>query len=148
MVFTHSFRVKAPLDTVSNFHRETSSMAAITPPPIGVRIKAAPDHPGSGDQVAFSLMIGPIEVPWVARFEGVSPTGFTDRQVEGPFREWVHQHEFATIGDALTEVVDKVEVKLKRHWIWGPVGLLMWSGLPFLFAYRGWKTRRLLDQRD
>lgn len=147
MVFTHSFRVKAPLVTVSNFHRETASMSAITPPPIGVRIKAAQDYPDNGDQMAFSLMIGPIEIPWVARFEGVSPTGFTDRQIEGPFREWVHRHEFVVIGDGLTEVVDKVEVHLKRHLIWGPLGFLMWLGMPFLFTFRSWKTRRLLDHR-
>ncbi|HEX6305091.1 MAG TPA: hypothetical protein VFZ76_12935 [Anaerolineales bacterium] len=120
-------------------------MAAITPPPIRVKIMEAPDNPSDGDKMAFSLMFGPIAVPWVARFEDISTAGFTDRQIKGPFREWVHQHKFVAIGDGLTEVVDQVEVKLKRHLIWGSLGFLMWSGMPFLFAYRGWKTRQLLE---
>lgn len=148
MVFTHSFRIRAPLERVNNFHRQTSSMAEITPPPIRVKIKEAPDNPSDGDKMAFSLMFGSIAVNWVARFEDVSPAGFTDRQIEGPFRKWVHQHKFVAIGDGLTEVVDKVEAKLKCHLIWGPFGLLMWSGIPFLFAYRGWKTQRLLEHED
>jgi hypothetical protein len=48
--------------------------------------------------------------------------------------------------EGTTEVVDEVEAKLKRHPLWGPVGLAMWLGLPLLFAYRGWKTRRLLEE--
>jgi hypothetical protein len=30
---------------------------------------------------------------------------------------------------------------------WGVIGLAMWLGLPFLFAFRAWKTRRLLEPR-
>ena len=31
---------------------------------------------------------------------------------------------------------------------WGLVGVLMWIGMPALFAYRGWKTRRMLEAGD
>ncbi len=98
--------------------------------------------------MAFTLKAGPIPIHWVARFENVSPAGFIDRQIKGPFQEWVHQHKFRAIEDNLTEVSDEVTVKLKRSLIWGPVGLAMWLGLPFLFAYRGWKTRRLLENDE
>ena len=37
------------------------------------------------------------------------------------------------------------EASLKPHPVWGLVGLAMWLGLPLLFAFRGWKTRRLLE---
>jgi hypothetical protein len=47
--------------------------------------------------------------------------------------------------DRTTDVVDEVEAALKRHPFWGPVGALMWIGLPLLFAYRGWRTRQILE---
>lgn len=147
MVYNHSYRVRAPFDIVYKFHQRTSSMAAITPPPLRVKVNRAPTELTDGDQMAFALMFGPIPINWVAGFESVSSSGFTDRQIKGPFRKWVHQHKFIAIGDELTEVRDSVEVEVKRHLIWGPFGFLMWAGMPLLFAYRGWKTRRLLEHR-
>jgi hypothetical protein len=35
-------------------------------------------------------------------------------------------------------------LRLRSHAIWGLVGLGMWLGLPGLFAFRAWKTKRML----
>jgi ligand-binding SRPBCC domain-containing protein len=142
--FRHRFRVQASLATVADFHARSASMAAITPPPLIVRIHRAPATLGSGDEMAFTLWAGPLPLRWVARIEDVSPGGFTDRQVRGPFAAWQHRHRFERISEAETAVVDEVTAELKRHPFWWIVGALMWLGLPLLFAYRGWRTRRLL----
>jgi ligand-binding SRPBCC domain-containing protein len=84
-------------------------------------------------------------VRWEARVEEVSPTGFLDRQVRGPFEAWAHRHSFVAVDEETTGIVDEVEAQLKWHALWGLVGLAMWLGLPLLFAYRGYKTRRLLE---
>ena len=144
MNFRHRFRVAAPLARVAEFHRRSSSMAAITPPPLIVRVNRAPATLGSGDEMAFTLWAGPLPLRWVARIEDVSPEGFIDRQVRGPFAAWQHRHRFERISDGETAVVDEVTAKLKRHPFWGLIGGLMWLGMPLLFAYRGWRTRRLL----
>jgi ligand-binding SRPBCC domain-containing protein len=65
--------------------------------------------------------------------------------VRGPFARWTHRHTFVRVAADTTDVVDQVEAELKRHLFWGPIGLLMWIGMPALFAYRGWKTRRILE---
>lgn len=93
----------------------------------------------------FILRLGPLPIHWQARIEGVSPTGFSDRQLAGPFAHWVHSHKFVPLTASETEVVDEIDLALKRHPLWGPVGLLIALGLPLLFAYRGWKTRRLVN---
>ena len=43
-----------------------------------------------------------------------------------------------------TIVTDEIDLRLRPHLLWGPVGLGMRLGLPLLFAFRAWKTRRLL----
>jgi ligand-binding SRPBCC domain-containing protein len=121
-------------------------MAAITPPPLVVRITAAPDVLRRGDRMAFTLWMGPLPVRWVAHIEEAGTTGFTDRQVAGPFAEWQHRHRFIAIDETHTEVRDEVRARLRRHWLWGPVGFAMWAGLPLLFAYRGWRTRQALTK--
>lgn len=95
----------------------------------------------------FTLWLGPLPIRWLARIENVSGNGFDDRQLRGPFRRWIHRHRFVPVDEQTTKVIDEVEAKLKRHPFWWLVGLSMWVGLPFLFAYRGWQTKRLLKKK-
>lgn len=147
MRFEHRFRVRAAADEVAAFHSDSASMAAITPPPIIVRVHAAPERLASGDQMDFTLWAGPIPIRWVACIEDASPRGFTDRQLSGPFETWVHRHDFERVNDLTTDVVDRVEATYKKHLWWGLFGRLMWAGMPLLFAFRARRTRRLLEAR-
>ncbi len=122
-------------------------MGAITPPPIRVQLHRAPPALLSGDdEMDFTLWFGPLPIHWVARIEDVSESGFTDRQLSGPFSKWVHRHSFVRIDDRTTEVIDHITLRLKPHPFWGLIGLGFWLGLPALFAYRAWKTSRLLGK--
>ena len=92
----------------------------------------------------FTLWLGPLPLHWLARMEDVSPTGFSDRQLGGPFAEWIHRHTFRAIDDWTTEVLDEIKLRLHRQPVWGLIGAGMRLGLPVLFSYRQYKTRRLL----
>lgn len=146
MKFTHRFRVKAPLQAVADFHFSAASLKAITAPPLVMRIHAAPTRVAEGDQTDFTLWMGPLPVRWVARIERVSPEGFVDRQLRGPFGAWSHHHHFVPVDATTTEVHDEVTAELHPALGWKLVGLGMWLGLPLLFAYRGWRTRQILEK--
>lgn len=147
MRYQHEFTVAAPLETVAEFHSRSASMGAITPPPVVVRVHQAPERLQEGDRMDFTMWLGPLPVRWLAQIEDVSPEGFTDRQVRGPFERWVHRHTFVPLESGNTLVRDEIEYRPKRHPFWGPVGFLMGLNLPVLFAFRGWKTRNLLESR-
>lgn len=146
MKYNHRFRVRAPIEAVAQFHSRSASMAQITPPPIVVRVHRAPEIQRDGDEMDFTMWLGPLPIRWLARIEDVSPTGFSDRQARGPFEQWVHRHSFVAIDARTTDVLDEVTVRLRAHPLWGLVGLGMWLGLPALFAFRAWKTRRVLER--
>jgi ligand-binding SRPBCC domain-containing protein len=146
MKYRHSFRVHTPLAAVASFHAQSASLSAITPPPIVMQIHQAQMVLKEGDVLDFTLWLGPLPMRWVARIEDVNPTGFADRQLRGPFRQWVHRHHFVPMAETTTEVVDEIEAKLQKHPFWSLVGLGMWLSLPLLFAYRSWKTNRLLEK--
>lgn len=145
MRYQRTFRVRAPLADVADFHIAASSLKAITPPLIPMQLHHAPERMGDGDEMDFTMWLGPLPVRWTARVEDVSPTSFLDRQMRGPFASWTHRHSFRAVDEEKTEVVDEVEAQLKPHVLWGAIGLTMWLGLPLLFGFRAWKTRRLLE---
>lgn len=146
MTFRRAFEVRAPLATVRDFHARAASLLALTPPLMPIRLEQAPAFLQSGDTMTFRVRLGPLPIRWTARIESAGPGGFTDRQLAGPFAEWVHRHTFEPMGPGWTRVEDSIHARLRPHCVWGPVGLMMWIGLPWLFAYRRWKTRRILEQ--
>jgi ligand-binding SRPBCC domain-containing protein len=143
--YRHVFQVAAPARQVTEFHRRAQSLAAITPPPIVVRVHQAPEVLAEGDVIRFTLWLGPLPVNWTARIEEVTAQGFIDRQLDGPFKRWAHRHTFVSEGEGKTLVIDEIDYEFKRHPLWLLVGSGMAFGLPGLFLYRGWKTRRLVE---
>jgi ligand-binding SRPBCC domain-containing protein len=94
----------------------------------------------------FTLWIGPLPIRWVAIIENCSSNGFTDRQLRGPFTHWSHNHRFVPVDENYTEVIDEITFSIKKHPLWGIAGLGMSTSLPLLFAFRAWKTHRLLER--
>ncbi len=145
MNYKHKFTVQAPLNEVKDFHIYSSSMGDITPPPIIAQIHEAPPRLDEGDKMDFTLWLGPLPIRWTAQIEDVDDTGFADRQLSGPFKQWVHRHTFIPVDEKTTEVVDEIEFQYSPNLFWKLVGFGMSTNLPILFAYRGWKTKRLLE---
>ncbi len=73
-------------------------------------IHHAPKSLKSGDRMDFTLWAGPLPIRWVAGIEDVSPAGFTDRQVRGPYETWVHRHVLERVDETTTDVVDRIEL--------------------------------------
>ena len=74
MIYNHRFEVRAPLAAVRDFHNQSASMGAITPPPVIVKVHQAPAILGEGDKMDFTMWLGPLPIRWVARIEDVSAT--------------------------------------------------------------------------
>jgi ligand-binding SRPBCC domain-containing protein len=108
-------------------------------------MKHSPDTLMEGDEMDFNMWLGPFPIHWLAHIEEVTPSGFTDRQLRGPFAEWSHRHFFTALDERTTEVVDEITLHLRSHPFWWLVGKGMQVGLPVLFAYRAWRTRRILQ---
>ncbi len=142
--FDHRFRVAAPLEAVREFHARSDGLGLLTPPPAIVRVTEAPDVLGEGDEMRFTIWFGPVPIRWRARIEQVDEGGFVDRQLEGPFDSWVHTHAFEADGEDATWVIDRIEAAPSRRLPRALIAWGMWGSLRPLFAFRTWRTRRLL----
>ena len=137
--FEHRFRVRAPIEAVSNFHSDTRDLRKLTPMPVQFH---EVEPLAEGSRADFTLWAGPVPIRWVAVHSNVEPlNGFEDSQEQGPFEHWHHKHRFVAIDNLNTEIVDEIEAQPGRGLLNELVSRIMWASLPLLFAYRGWKTK-------
>ena len=141
-VFEYQFTVDAPVKVVSQFHFQPNILQKLCPPLTWMQVHRF-EPLADGSVAEFTMWLGPIPVRWQAVHSAVSAAGFTDTQVAGPMKRWVHTHSFTAISDHQSRVSEHIEFEHHR----GPRGL--WSRLLFprpalllLFWFRCQATRR------
>ena len=146
-IFEHSSTIHAPVARVFAFHEEPSAFEMLTPSWPPVRIVSREGGIREGARVVLELSLGPFRQRWVALHTAYEQDRlFIDTQLEGPFRSWVHSHQFTDLGNRHTRLTDHVEFSL-------PGGTLIdLAGAWFsilqirrMFRYRHEVTRRACE---
>ena len=140
-VFDYRFRVHASLQAVRDFHRDTSALKRLTPPPTIVQLHDI-EPLGEGSISRFTLWFGPLPLRWKAIHRGVSDQGFTDVQAEGPAKKWEHTHTFVPVAAKTTEIHEHIEYEHQQGF-WGIVTRILFArpNLFLMFTYRKCATR-------
>ena len=146
---THRFEreqfLARPLEEVCRFFSEASNLALLTPPSMHFRlVTPQPIQMRDGTLIEYRLRVRGVPIRWVSRIEDWEENrGFADRQLKGPYRHWLHRHEFEATEDG-TRIIDRVEYAL-------PFGVLGLVALPLvrrdldaIFAYRREAVARML----
>lgn len=141
--FVREFQVKAPLDSVNTFHSSTSALKKLTPPPVIIQFHQL-DELSNGATAKFTMWMGPLPINWTAFHIDVSENGFTDIQVQGPFKTWRHQHQFTAISTDKTFIRDHILAEYSDRFPTNLISRMMWWSLPLLFRYRQWQTTKSL----
>ena len=124
-----------PAAEVFAWHLRPGAFARMQPPWLPVSVLAQRGGVEDGGEVELSVpILGPLRKRWLARHEGFVPgREFRDRQISGPFSEWLHIHrvrpqgsgcvledqiEYALPGGALGRFLGQaaVERQLARVW--------------------------------
>jgi ligand-binding SRPBCC domain-containing protein len=94
------------------------ALERITPGWLGFRVLSSrPIEMREGAVIRYALRLHGVPLKWLTRIEVWDPPHrFVDTQVEGPYRQWVHTHEFSARGTG-TAIVDRVRYEL-------PLGVL------------------------
>jgi ligand-binding SRPBCC domain-containing protein len=140
--FTSTFRVKAPIQAVADFHSSTNALKRLTPFPVVAKIHYL-EPLAEGSIARFTMWFGPFPVRWTAQHEKVDVlTGFTDIQTKGPMQHWQHTHTFVPLSEQVTEVRDQIEFEYPPGWknAWTQV-LYAPFMLRILFLYRAIVTK-------
>ena len=141
--------VDRPIDDVFAFFAEPRNLARITPP--GMRITFLTDDMAMRKDLEIDYRLRPlpgIPARWRTRISDYDPPhAFSDVQLRGPYRHWVHRHTFTAV-DGGTLVRDEVEYAAPL----GPLGdladrLLVRAELEGIFTYRAAVIRTALQPR-
>jgi ligand-binding SRPBCC domain-containing protein len=142
--FVRSVVIDAPVERVFAFHEREDALARLSPSFPRVRVVRRTGGIAVGSRV--ELRIGPLS--WIARHTAYEKNRlFVDEQIQGPFRHWIHRHEFEAIG-ARTRLTDRVEYRLRG----GPIvetlaGWVVKLGLRRMFRARHAATRTFCEAK-
>jgi ligand-binding SRPBCC domain-containing protein len=140
--------INCTLAEIKRFHAAPRALAALTPPPIIMRVKRDDRRSIIDGEIEFTLWLGPLPITWIARHEaGPEPDSFADAQVKGPLAYWRHEHIFREVAGGV-ELTDRIRLA-HRSGLIGLLTRLAFDGIPLrlLFAYRHWCTRRTLQSK-
>jgi len=137
--------VQAPLEEVFEFFSRARNLEQLTPPWLRFSVVSPePIEMRAGTLIEYRLCVHRVPLRWVSRIEEWQPgRRFVDRQVRGPYRLWLHAHEFAADPRG-TLIRDSVRYELP----FGPLGAVAHAAiirrdLERVFGYR----RRQVERR-
>ena len=132
-----------PLEEVFAFFSDAANLEELTPPWLNFRILTAlPIEMRPGVLIDYHIQYRVFPIRWrteIAIWE--PPYRFVDRQIKGPYRQWVHEHTFES-KDGGTLMRDRVDYAvpgwilepLVHDWVVGP-------DVKTIFDYREKKMR-------
>ena len=144
-VLERSTWIPRPIVEVNRFFSDVANLERITPPELRFRILTPlPLEIRLGALIDYRLSLFGVPFDWRTEITCWEPPHrFVDTQLSGPYRKWVHLHEFTPERDG-TRMRDRVDYALPL----GRAGLL---GLPLvrrqldrIFDFREATIRQLL----
>jgi ligand-binding SRPBCC domain-containing protein len=144
-VLERSTWIPRPVAEVFPFFADIANLERITPPELRFRfVTPPPIEMRRGALIEFRLALYGLPFGWhteISHWE--PPYRFVDRQLSGPYRQWVHTHEFAAERGG-TRMRDHVRYELPL----APLGLvalpLVRRQLDRIFDFREATIQRLL----
>ncbi len=93
---TSEIALAAPRDEVFAFFSDAANLEALTPDFLRFRILTpTPIEMGRGVRIDYRLSVRGVPLRWRSEItHWLPPWRFVDRQLRGPYRLWIHEHEF------------------------------------------------------
>lgn len=103
--------VATPLDETFAFFSNALNLEKLTPSWLNFHIRSeGPLAMREGLEIDYAIVLHGFPIPWKTRIDVWEPgVRFVDRQVNGPYVWWHHEHSFESAVGGGTRVIDHVE---------------------------------------
>ncbi len=102
-----------PLNQVFDFFKKPENLNQVTPPNLGFKILTPSPIPmAQGTVIDYTIRLYGVPMRWRTLIRDYDPPhSFTDIQVKGPYKTWIHTHRF-TAQDSGTLMTDEVQYEV------------------------------------
>jgi len=133
-----------PLEEVFAFFSDAANLEELTPPWLNFRILTPlPIEMRPGVLIDYQIQYRMVPLRWRTEITVWEPPHrFVDRQLQGPYRQWIHEHTFEA-KDGGTRMRDRVDYAVPG-WILEPLihAWIVGPDVRRIFAYREEKMRQ------
>jgi ligand-binding SRPBCC domain-containing protein len=136
----------APLSRVFDFFSRPANLVTISPPELHFQLLSGPEQLHLGARVSLQGRRWGLSQRLVSEVTvWESENRFVDEQREGPFKKWIHTHQFEALPDGGTRVTDRIDYEPPG----GMLGFVVTvkaveRDLKWIFEYRREKLMELL----
>jgi len=130
--------IDLPRTSVFDFFADAGNLERITPPELGFNITSPqPIDLCEGALIDYKLNIRGLPVKWRTEISLWDPPHkFVDRQLNGPYKQWIHRHTFTELGENKTLIEDEVRYRLPVELLGDLVHFLIRKELDYIFDFR------------
>lgn len=131
---------------VFDFFADAGNLELITPPELNFEIATPrPITIAQGTLIDYRLRLYGVPMGWRTEISTWDPPHrFVDRQIKGPYRQWIHTHTFTDLGRSKTLIEDEVRYRLPLEPLGDLAHFLVRLQLDHIFNYRQEIVAKLL----
>ena len=113
-VLTRELTLDLPIEKVFAFFADAANLERITPPQLSFHIVTPqPIEIEKGTLIDYRLKMRGLPMKWRTEIsEWEPPFKFVDRQLIGPYTQWIHTHTFTELSASKTLIQDEVRYRL------------------------------------
>jgi uncharacterized protein len=125
--FTLRTPMPASAQELYDWHAHPAGFFRLMPPWESLQVVRQEKPFGDGHQITIRTpILGPIKLDWLAElFEVIPGQQFRDRELHGPFAEWVHTHRMIATSANSSELEDSIDYRVP----FGAIGRLFGGGM-------------------
>ena len=150
-ILAKELKLDVPLERIFDFFAAAENLQRITPPDLNFKILTPqPIVIEKGTLIDYQLSLYNVSMKWRTEISVWDPPfGFVDRQLSGPYSQWIHWHKFTEISANETLIEDTVRYRLPLEPLGDIAHFFVRRQLERIFDYRQKAVAEILNgERD